>query len=352
MGLVDILKDQKLETDVWTTFEVIDSPATSVRIEKVERPFEEPQNARNVRRKYFLEELEATKGRLEEEARQKGESIELFIGDYDNAAPNGVPKALFRRIGEDTKRLNFDGPTTNYAQLRHDRGNFVVGVYPIAFSEWIACKTPDFTKAYEESVGKIPYAGIGISTVVESSDGFFILTQRGTGTPNYPGALFTLGGGLKPEDKVSKGLLNEIVEEAGLEPGKDYNLENIRVMAIGAEKSYAGGAHQRPEIVAYLKSNATWREIVNAQKKTEFQTDVAGLVPLDTEPINFASRVAVMGATGELLPAAEIGLVYAWLKKRENEVGVQQAIKETDILMRTLNQYTRQDYKPPSNKNF
>lgn len=351
MGLLDIIKNNKLETDAWMTLEVVDSPASDVIMSNVERPFEEPSKARSIRDRYFMQELEATEKRLEDEALRRGKSIELFIGDYDGAALNGIPKALFMKSDDGNKRLNFDGTTTNFSGIRREGSSVVIEVYPIAFSEWIACKTSEFANAYKDSVGRIPYAGIGISTVVESADRFFVLTQRGTGTPNYPGTLFTLGGGLKPEDNVGQGLLSEIIEESGLKPGSDYNPDDIIVTAIGAEKSYAGSEHQRPEIVAYLKTKVPWRKIVESQQKTAFQPDVSGLVPLDTEPTNFASRVAMMGSTGELLPAAEIGLVYAWLKKREIEVGVQQTITDAQVLIEMLNQYTRQNYKIPKLKN-
>ena len=350
MTLKDILQETIPETDTWRTIEIIDAQASNVFIKSVNRPFEEPESARKIRFDYFMNELEKARKGFEAKSISEDEKAKYTIEDFDTPAIDGIKKAVFKTTDNERKRLTFDGVTTNYSKISHESKNIHIEVYPIAFSEWIACKSQDFTNAYLRNIGKKPYAGIGVNTIVESIDGFFTLTQRGTVNPNYPGTLFTLGGGLNPKDSVSQGLFSEIVEEAGLKEGTHYDKNNLIITAIGSDKSYMGGAHERAEITAYLKTHATWREIVSAQKKTEKQLDVSGLVPLDTDPNNFISRISMMGSTGELLSSAEMGLIYGWLKKRENDVGIEQTRQDYSKLMNMINQYERQSFNVPKLK--
>lgn len=349
MALNEIIKG--IETDTWNTISIVDAPAGSVDIKVCKRPFEEPEKARKIREEYFIDVvLPEPKKRLEKDAKA-GETY--FIDDFKHpgALDNAIPKALFRKTSDgEVKRLNFDGPTVNLKGSQRKGGEHIIEIYPISFSEWMACKDPDFTKAYQEEHDWIPYAGVGVSTVLETSDGFFVLTQRGIATPNYPGTLFTVGGGLRPKNQVGEELFNEIVEETGLIHGRDYDPNDIIITAVGADKFYEGGAHARPEITAYLKTNATFQDFVNAQKSTEYQADVSGLVPLATDLTNFSSRVAIMGATGELLSSAEIGLAYAYLKKQEIENGPERAMKDAEDLTSMLNKYKRAEFNPPELK--
>jgi hypothetical protein len=335
----------RLQTDVWTTYQILDAPASSVKIRAVEKPFEEPEKARQVREAYFLNEvLGGTQARLQSETPDN----EYFIDDFEGAAEGGINQALYERSPDGTiKRLNFDGPNVNFSQVQSTKDGAEIDVFPIAYSEWMACQNPGYAEAYKEATGQIPNAGVGLSLAIKSKDDFFVLTQRGTGTPNYPGTLFTVGGGLKPQDSVVSGLLEEVAEEAGLTPGENFQSEDIILTAVGAERNCYGGRHDRAEVVGYLSTDATFEEIVTAQGKAEYQTDVSGLVPLTTGLEGFSSRVAVMGAKGELLPAAELGVTYAWLKHRENELGPEQAAQDADYLSRLLNKYEREIFTPP-----
>ncbi len=320
-----------LETNAWTTYRIINKPAERVLIEVVERPFPEPEEARKVRERCFLKLLEKTKKKLE----VKGK--ECFIGDYNDIPDGGISSALFMKLDDGEKTINFDGETANFnGDIKDDDENVVIGIYTIAYSEWVACGDPEYAKAYEEKHGWIPHAGIGISIAVESSDGFFVLTQRGTGTTNYPGALFTVGGGLKPTTSILSGLEEEIAEELGIKAKKHYNPDEMIITALGAEKSYKRSRHPRAEIVGYLKTDATWEQIAKMQKETKYQADVAGIVPI-AEPLEFFSKISMTSYKSRLLPAAELGLVYAFLKKIEKEYGHEELEHQAANLRKILN---------------
>ncbi len=245
----------------------------------------------------------------------------------------------------DERPVLFDGTTQNFAGLEERGDGWAISVFPIAYSEWIACHSEEFTEAYERTVGEIPYAGIGVNTVAETSDGSYVLTRRDTDTLVYPGTLFTLGGGLSPGDNLGERLMREIEEEAGLVAGEHYDEDDLTVTALGSDIHYMGGRHERPEVNAHVTLNVPFGKVQELQGGTDYQQDVANVTPMSKEPRCFKDFLTSKAEEGEIIPSSEMSLTYAWLSSRAEEVGEEQAAAEAEELMGELNEFGPHDYE-------
>ncbi|MBI2546246.1 hypothetical protein HYV81_03640 [Candidatus Woesearchaeota archaeon] len=363
--LKEFLGNRKISTETWDTFEVLDVHPSELEIKLVERPYPEPDAARRARFEYFKEvELPNTLTWLERRSARLSDGRQFFIGEYKKVSENAVPLALFERLPNgEAKRMNYDGDQhVNLHQIVRSDDGVRLEVYQILYSEWMACKSRRFTAAYD-AIGKRPGAGIGINETIESSDEFFIGTQRPIDTTNYPGTVFAVGGALPPMNTFAQAIYQQKLQEIGLKPilkpedpdydpkaEAHYNPDESRVLIIGSDMYYGGGAHPRLEIAGYSKARISFKRIIQLQKTTPGQTDVSGLVIFPTTPVEFTSRVAIMGATGELLTTGEMSLAYAFLAKRLQETGPEIANKDYETLNRMLNLYKRTEFLIPEIK--
>ena len=334
MSLLSI-DEKTMQTGAWETIRIIDMPASKVTIKEVKRPFEEPESARLFREQYFNKYLESLKLKLENSG--KSGEFTYEIGLYDRAYEEGIPNALYSIDNENNRRLlSFDGMASNLEGITMDNESATLKLYPIAYSEFICCKDQEFGDIYPREIDRIPYAGIGVSTIVETNDLKFVLTRRGMGTDTYPGKLFSLGGQIKPKDSAVEGLVGEVVEESGIS-GNDFDVNNLFITALGADSNYMGGGMKRPELVAYLKANISWDEVVQRYTKTKPQLDVSDIIPFPSDNINFGLELSRLHKEDEMIPQLELGLLYAFLKKQEIENGPEGISKLSRDLIGRLN---------------
>jgi len=322
----------QIKTPTWDTLEVIDLPASKVKLNVIEKYYSESPQAKKIRENFFNVMLKDTKKSLE-----KSDSVSKYsIEDYESPAKSGINFALFRENDSGKKLVNFDGITTNFASVSDEKDT--INIFPIAYSEFLVCRSNYYLDAMEKHTGFILNAGVGINVTVETSDGIYVLTKRGLGTPVYPGSIYTIGGGVLPKNNTVDNIINEITEELGLIPEKDFKEENLIITGIGRDLNYMGGNATRPEIAAYLKLNSDWKDVLYAHKKTFFQTDVEDIVLLPSDKSNFQKIFPVMVSSGKLLSSAELSITYAFMKENPN-------LAKT--LISDLNAYQRSDFHPP-----
>lgn len=329
---------KRIKTDTWHTIEYVDKPISRVRLYPLKET-EEPPEAKSIRESTWKERLLERKTVLEEACPDSEYEIH-----YDEETGND---ALFDMKDNGRKRM-WAGTTITLARYgMYDDIGLAIGTHPISYTNWIACFNPKYAEVFEKEGLPPPYAGMGVSVLMETPDGFFPLTRRGIETPVYPGMLYSPGGGPKPGESSSEAMLKEIVEETGLKSDIHFDPENIHVMAFVSDTNFAGSKHSRPELVAYLPIDPTFRQVEQIQyetaKKKGRETDVWNIVPISTYPVNLEREILFNGY--QMCPPTEAGLAYAshLINKREG----QPAFENLNKLTEGIKQYKRTPFRPP-----
>jgi 8-oxo-dGTP pyrophosphatase MutT (NUDIX family) len=332
----------EIRTGTWHTIEYIGLPAEKVNFVYIEREIPEPEFAQHVREVVYESLLLERKGVLEKIKPEATFNIKVDEKTGKNA--------LFEISPEGDKRKMFDGPTTTQAQKGYVFNDELrIFVHQIAYSECIACKHPQYSKAFEDTGLPLPYAGIGDSVLLETKDGHIILTRRGMETPVYPGRLYTPGGGPKPGEDTIKAMHQEIKEETGLESGKHFDSNNLVMIAFISDTYFEGSRHSRPEVVARLPVDLSYRQIEKIQQKQinkkKKETDVWGLEPVSMNPISLKQTIKLHGR--EMCPPTEAALTFELYELRKDEIGPEAAFQELSDFTQKIARYTRSRFEVP-----
>lgn len=253
------------------------------------------------------------------------------------------------------------GTTVTLAQrgIYEEEGRIIVPIYPISYTEWIACDNPEYTRAFREAGLPLPYAGIGVSVLMVTNDGadqddrtygLIPLTRRGIETPVYPGRLYSPGGGPKPGQTSTEAILEEIIEETGLKSGEHFNSDELFMLALVADTRYAGSEHSRPELVAYLPVNTTFSDIERIQHEVSIkrglrQEDVWGVVPFSAFTPNLGRAIIFSGR--EMCPPTEAALAHLMFYQEMRREGIEQALKNMEKAMSRIRSFRRVPFVPP-----
>lgn len=337
--------EQILQTDWWHTMAVLHCPASQVELSHQQRPEAEPEAARNLRIAEWNLRVEKKCAQLSQVNPDK-----RYVMEPDSTGQ----KTLFEVIDGKNVACMWDGTTisTTGASKLNSAGIFTLDVYPIKYSEWTSCTNPNYGAEYLKAGQNLPYAGIGISVLMETTDGFIPLTRRGIETPVYPGALYSPGGGPKQGQSSVEAILEEILEETGLEAGKHFSRQDLVMLAYVSDTRHQGSDHGRPELVAYLPLRITARDICDVrdaylEKKRIPEADVWAYEILRADQSNMRGMVVLRG--NEMCPPTEAALShlihYKLLQKHSGDV--QAAAVETSTFMDRVKSYGRETYHPP-----
>lgn len=319
--------------DVWKTREYFGGiPAEQVSFVEVE-PEREPAKAREIRVATWRIKLEE-RMKVLEEAGSGSHEIK-----HDEETNN---LALFRT--NDGKRVMWDGQTLTMAHqdISKKDNDIQIPIHPINYTQWIACYNPEYGKAFEKEGMPLPYAGIGVSVLMITSDGFVVLIRRGIETPVYPGRLYSPGGGPELGKTPAESMLKEIKEETGLMPDRDFNPNSLRMLALVEDTHFAGSKHARPELVAFLRLKCLYKEVESTQYRIKgAEQDVWAVEPLSTGPyltqlINFKGN--------EMCPPTEAGLVNLLYYLTEKKEGEAKAKEVTNNLILRIKGFKRAVY--------
>ena len=185
---------------------------------------------------------------------------------------------------------------------------------------------------------------------METTDSFFPLTRRGIETPVYPGRLYSPGGGPKPEESSAQAVLAEVLEETGLGEKVHFDSQNLTMLALVSDANFAGSAHARPELVAYMPVDINFRTVEEIQhlqsiKKGQKQEDVWGVVPITTFIPNLKRAIIYDGF--QMCPPTEAGLAHAALYKIQKMSGLEDATNQMKSTLARLQLFERSEYTPP-----
>lgn len=336
-----------LSTEAWATLGMLHCPASQVTLAHGDRPHPEPLEAKILRIEEWNKKIDAKLKELSEVNPTKS-----YCADAD---PTTGQKTLFEiKDGEKIARM-WDGVTISPSGdlIRTSDGGWVLNVHSIQYSEWTSCTNPEYAAAHRRNGVPLPYAGVGVSVLLETTDGFIPLTRRGIETPVYPGHLYSPGGGPKQGQSSVTALLEEIAEETGLQKGKHFNASELVMLAYVSDSKHQNSDHERPELVAYLPLKISVRDICDIrdeylQRKKVPETDVWAYELLRADQANMSGMVVLRG--NEMCPPTEAALChlmyYKLLQKREDE----SAMSEMRGVMDRVTQYGRDPYKVPIHK--
>lgn len=346
----------QMRTDSWGTLAWLNKPATSISFLEVPRDLPEPPFATEIRITTWQGKLEDRKNVLATANPSRNYQVST-----DDKGPNATgQEALFELQDDSKKRIMWAGTTITLAQrpISQQGETTVIPTYPINYSEWIACYNPDYGQAFQQAGLPLPYAGLGVSVLMVTNDGagkddrthgLIPLTRRGIETPVYPGRLYSPGGGPKPGQTSMGALLEEIVEETGLEKGKYFDADRMFMLAMVSDIRHGGTNHERPELVAYLPVDATFSVIERIQhetsvKKNKPQEDVWGVVPFSAFTPNLARAIVYNGP--EMCPPTEAGLAHLLLFQETRRSGLAKALGLIEETMARIRSFKRAEYNP------
>lgn len=324
--------ERVIKSNEWRTERIIHRPASEVAFTHAERDLNEPDEARTIRMTTWM-------GKLEERAeilRSLHQDIAYLIAeDAEGENATNLP-ALFEVENGEKRRLMYAGTTITRAQAEiiEKDNTLSIPVYPMNYSEWIAAYNPEYAEAFKRAESQLPYAGIGVSVLMETRDGRIPLTIRGEKTPVYPGRLYSPGGGPTPDQTPTESLIEEIGEEIGLRPKEHFDLEKMIMLALVSDTNFAGSGHSRPELVAYLPLNVSFAEVEQIRgEKAQKQPDVWGITSMAGSLDGLI--LGLSANTQPLCPPTEAGLVnliYYKARKGGKEFGL-------PIIRKFINKY-------------
>lgn len=185
--------------------------------------------------------------------------------------------------------------------------------------------------------------------MIETTDGFVVLTRRGIETPVYPARLYSPGGGPKPGESTASSLLAEIFEETGLIPNLHFNPNQMLMLAYVSDLEHQGSTRQRPELIAYLPlsvdSNVV-RDIRDADiaKKKLPENDVWALEFISSRIEDMMSHIILKGP--EMCPPIEAGLAHL-VRYKLNQRKPNVADSEVRRFMERVTGFQRLPFAPP-----
>lgn len=324
---------------VWSTLKILDIPASSLQFNSIARPEPESQTARNLRLGIWTQSLNDKLQLLSHVNPEKNYQIQ-----FD---PDTKQQALFERTieGNLIKRM-WDGDTisteSGVPKLEPD-GRASLDIFPIKYSEWTCCSNREY------SFLNPSMCGLGISVLMETTDGFIPLTRRGLETPVYPGRLYSPGGGPKPGEKAAAALLSEILEETGLIANTHFDPKSIVILAAVNDDRHQGSLRSRPELIAYLplKINAACildiRDEAIRKKKTA-EPDVFAMEFISSRETDLRGYVTLHG--GSMCPPTEAAIVHLLRYKLQNSDPDTVDVQLSSLISRMRN-YERLPFEPP-----
>jgi 8-oxo-dGTP pyrophosphatase MutT (NUDIX family) len=192
---------------------------------------------------------------------------------------------------------------------------------------------------------------VGISVLLETNDGFIPLTRRGIETPVYPGMLYSPGGGPKEGQTSVEAILEEILEETGLEEGVHFSAEKLVMLAYISDSKHQGTDHERPELVGYLPLDISLKDVHRIRKtylanRKVPEADVWAYDIVSSDKADVSGKVVYDG--NQMCPPTEAALSHlVHFQNCQTNTDPDDAVAATKKFMDRVTMYERAVYHPP-----
>jgi len=347
MQLTDLVDQGNLHTDKWVFMKEFGVPVEEITLKRVKNPYEEGKKSARDRKNIFNHVKADLRALLVGSNR-----FSFYLDNYGTA--NNRSEALYReRVDQDDDGVPifFDGRAANFIRIRGK----LIDICEFPFSARIASKKPEYIEKLivenEQSrdvslaandtqrrqarnknryfCPDLPYGGFGINVTVETSDGYFMLTNRGVYTPRFPNMTSTVSGQVNPRDTLERNVIDKVQRDLGLE-----DLTDINAMGMIGVKTYINEDTTilTPIVLLHARTGLEMREYpqYRRQHKVQFAPDIANFGFIDTD----YDRVFSQAEKLVLVPSAQAGIFYALISKLGgstpyNETGskIRQALK-------------------------
>lgn len=317
---------ESVSVENWTVLSLIERPLYAVEFTQIDSPQSEHPEAAEYREGLFTEALNRRLNSLKE----NNPSRDLFL---DRDSENNLCLCEVLSTGN-IKKIMWDGKIINIPQMQFqseaDDGSIEIRTFEMNYSTWHALLSPEYRHIQEKHNMHIGYAGLGISILVETSDGYLAFTKRPAGeTLVYPGRMHVVGGSPLPGQSPIQAAIEEVEEELGLKCREDFNPQDLFALGIVLDNRHQGHPIVRPEIACCLKIKLTAEELRKKFEKfyedpRNVQPDVEGIELIELSDFvcigsGYTGMTKEAQAVSELLiPPAAATLALARIKKFED----------------------------------
>jgi hypothetical protein len=162
----------------------------------------------------------------------------------------------------------FDGPMCRVESIRANPDVIDITLSPTSYKPFLGTnlENPQFAERYGRDVMATP---AGVSTAVETSDGFLMLGRRNAAVAYYPNRLHPFAGALDPRDgdDAFNAVYRELAEELGVAP---HEIADVRCTGIAED-----AALLQPELIFATRCALPRAEIERRLDDTEHHASVA-----------------------------------------------------------------------------
>ncbi len=290
----------QLRTNSWQLAQFLLTPLSKVRINIGPRPVPEPAEAALIRAKHYHEVLEKSLLKLSSESK----NAFRYVIAQDNQAP--LRQALYQIAPDGARRkIIWDGISLSLSRGRFEEDSgqrYEAIAHLVNYSEILACADPNYGAAFRTAKRSTPHAELGISCIVETTDGLSALVRRGDSVPIYPGRYSLPSGNVTPLKSLVDDISSELEEELGLQSGTDFEASSLVAIGLVYDLGRHNRMHKAQEIVTRVAlkiDSKTLRERFAALNKA---ADAERLV------VSSLDQLVELGSTQSNSPHPELPL--------------------------------------------
>jgi hypothetical protein len=189
----------------------------------------------------------------------------------------------------------FDGPMCRVESIRANPAAIDITLSPTSYKPFLGTnlENPELAERYGRDVMATP---AGVSTAVETSDGFLMLGRRNASVAYYPNRLHPFAGALDPRDgdNAFNAVYRELAEELGV---ASHEIADVRCTGIAED-----AALLQPELIFATRCALPRDQIERRLDDAEHHASVAvHATPGDVEPVLRDPSLTPVGIASLLL---------------------------------------------------
>jgi len=257
---------------------LLEKPLSDISFKDSEEVYKESEVAKEYRKTFFLQKILEKKLASLTQKNPSGEyrilknmdelsKINRVIFEGKEPEENDFPLLIELISDKHYKSLGWDGntitiPKKDFISKSSGDGVVTINTSTIKYSAWQALLTAEYRLLQNQYDKPLSNAGIGISILVVTSDGYLVFTKRPKdGTPVYPGRFHVVGGGPTPGQTPLEAAIDEIKEELGIIPGKHFDPEKIMALGLAYDLNHQEKPVSRAELLCSLQIEITAAEL-------------------------------------------------------------------------------------------
>jgi hypothetical protein len=287
-----------MNTKLWRTLEIFESPLTTEEIELKELQSILPEGVEAIIRSNWNRQLEEKQEQLSKLA------IKSLIKPYKLDGIDIVLDALY----QNDKPVMWPGPVITLVSVDKDSSKVRLLISQTTFPFIKGLQDPKVISLYNQQKIALPNPPLAICTFSHTLDNLLVLTLRGEKTNMYPGRLYGQGGNpLYVSTKISDHQIDEMNEEILIEP-TEVDIDTFRFSGIVVDTDELPG---KPDLVGWVSVNVNSDEIrkrIKARELDRRPNDAVDVVFVPASPEGL-EKFLISSDIRSFCPPAHGGLV-------------------------------------------